>query len=346
MLQLACVWNLAHEAVACVVPSVSQEAGHDARAVEDKRAELGAVPSSSPLSTEEVREIREIGENRGTVPLKGASRQYSGRERADQWQTSPELEELATRWRIQPDRDLYCPIDLRDVRERGAPVSGSVQAIDRRLFMSLHAFTGASDTATVTSALESSGMEGVIYASLTDPRGVVAVILAEDPDVLLHDGRALLGSEPFAGLEPVAGSAMIGRTYGSGHERDLEDWLLHAPRRKLAGPEARWGIWYPLRRSGDFYRLPQSRRGAILAEHGKIGGVFADAGYAEDVRLECFGIDPLDNEYVIGLLGPRLDTLSRLVRAMRCTEQTATYMDRLGPFVTGRRIAHTIRAAS
>ena len=42
-LQLACQWNLAHAPVACVVPTLLQEAGPDARPVEEKRAELAAA---------------------------------------------------------------------------------------------------------------------------------------------------------------------------------------------------------------------------------------------------------------------------------------------------------------
>ena len=60
------------------------------------------------------------------------------------------------------------------------------------------------------------------------------------------------------------------------------------------------------------------------------------------MRLECFGLDRDDNEFVIGLLGPRLDALSRLVKAMRRTEQTANFIERLGPFFIGRRTGHTI----
>src|SRR5690349_2576483 len=43
-MQLACQWDLSHQNVDCVVPTLIQEAGPDARAVEDKRAELAAVP--------------------------------------------------------------------------------------------------------------------------------------------------------------------------------------------------------------------------------------------------------------------------------------------------------------
>ena len=44
MLQLACQWNLAHPTVRCVAPTLIQESGSDARAIEDKRAELAARP--------------------------------------------------------------------------------------------------------------------------------------------------------------------------------------------------------------------------------------------------------------------------------------------------------------
>ena len=49
MIQLACQWNLAHEPVACVAPTLIQEVGDPARPVEDKRAELAAIPSDIRL---------------------------------------------------------------------------------------------------------------------------------------------------------------------------------------------------------------------------------------------------------------------------------------------------------
>ncbi len=45
MLQLACLWNLAQPAVRCVAPTLIQESGPEARPVEDKRAELAALPA-------------------------------------------------------------------------------------------------------------------------------------------------------------------------------------------------------------------------------------------------------------------------------------------------------------
>ena len=39
-LQLACAWNLAHEAVECVVPTLIQEPGEHAKPIERKREEL------------------------------------------------------------------------------------------------------------------------------------------------------------------------------------------------------------------------------------------------------------------------------------------------------------------
>ena len=55
-LQLACAWNLAHEAVETVVPTLIQE--HGGRPVEEQRAELAALPDVR-LSADEVAEIRE-----------------------------------------------------------------------------------------------------------------------------------------------------------------------------------------------------------------------------------------------------------------------------------------------
>jgi Ser/Thr protein kinase RdoA (MazF antagonist) len=106
MLQLACQWNLAHEPVACVVPTLIQEPGHDARPVERKRAELAAVPPSVVLSAGEVAEIRGIGDNTGCMALKGASPEHEGEERPDRWPLSDELVEAGRRWGVNPERDL------------------------------------------------------------------------------------------------------------------------------------------------------------------------------------------------------------------------------------------------
>jgi aryl-alcohol dehydrogenase-like predicted oxidoreductase len=106
MLQLACQWNLAHEPVACVVPTLIQEAGAAARPVEDKRAELAALPAENRLSPEAVERIRELGDNTGSMALKGASPRHEGSERPDGWGLDERLADVARRWQIEPDRDL------------------------------------------------------------------------------------------------------------------------------------------------------------------------------------------------------------------------------------------------
>jgi aryl-alcohol dehydrogenase-like predicted oxidoreductase len=106
MLQLACAWNLSHPPVRCVAPTLIQEDGTDARAIEQKRAELAAVTARSPLSDREVKEIAAIGDNRGGMTLKGASPEYAGRPAADRWGLDSELSAVAARWDIDPGRDL------------------------------------------------------------------------------------------------------------------------------------------------------------------------------------------------------------------------------------------------
>jgi aryl-alcohol dehydrogenase-like predicted oxidoreductase len=106
MLQLACAWDLAHTQVACVVPTLIQEAGPNARAIEDKRAELAALPRERVLGDDEVALIRELGDNTGCMALKGAVPDHEGADLPDRWSLRPEHLEVAARWRIDPERDL------------------------------------------------------------------------------------------------------------------------------------------------------------------------------------------------------------------------------------------------
>ncbi len=106
MLQLGCQWNLAHDPVGCVVPTLIQEAGPRARPVQDKRAELAALPLEPGLSPEDVDAIRALGDNTGCMALKGANPDHAGNQRPDRWSLDERLEEVARRWRIAPERDL------------------------------------------------------------------------------------------------------------------------------------------------------------------------------------------------------------------------------------------------
>jgi aryl-alcohol dehydrogenase-like predicted oxidoreductase len=104
-IQLACQWNLAHPAVECVAPTLIQEAGPQARPVEDKRAELAQLPEQR-LGADEVAAIAAIGDNRGSMTLKGANPEHEGPERPDRWALEPELVEAGRRFSVDPDRDL------------------------------------------------------------------------------------------------------------------------------------------------------------------------------------------------------------------------------------------------
>jgi chlorite dismutase len=218
-----------------------------------------------------------------------------------------------------------------DVVERGA----NRQTSSRRLFVQLQAFGGCRDGKELIAALEPSGLETALYADLNDPAGVGVLALAEEPTVFVTAWRELLGSPPFAGLSRKPELTMFGRTYASGFEPDLEDWLLHRPRRTILNPAWPWAIWYPLRRSGAFSRLAPQEQGAVLREHGTIGRAYGDADLAHDIRLACHGLDTNDNDFVIGLVGRELHPLSHLVQTMRKTAQTSQYMQSLGPFFIG-----------
>jgi chlorite dismutase len=223
-----------------------------------------------------------------------------------------------------------------DLLERGAPVEGVNQTLDARLFMQLQVFTGCLDTGTVVGAVRESGLEAVVYANVNDPRGVGVLLMSEDPGLFVARGRDLLTRPPFPGLVPMPDFTMMGRTYSSGREADLVDFLLHKSRRNALNPELGWAIWYPLRRIGAFNRLSRDEQGKMMLEHALLGRAYGEAGHAVDIRLECHGLDRDDNEFVLGIVGKELYPLSRLIKDMRRTRQTSEFMEKMGPFFIGR----------
>ena len=198
-----------------------------------------------------------------------------------------------------------------DLVEHGAPVRGEPQTLEIRLFVQLQVFTGCLDTTPVVEAVRDSGLEATVYTNLNDPRGVGVLLMSEDPTLFAEAGRALLTGPVFAALTPLPDFTMLGRTYSSGRESDLTDFLLNKVRRHALNPDYPWGVWYPLRRFGAFNLLPRGDQGRILMEHGMVGRGYGDLGLAVDIRLECHGLDRDDNEFVIGLIGPPTSTRCR-----------------------------------
>jgi chlorite dismutase len=225
-----------------------------------------------------------------------------------------------------------------DILEHGATIHGVEQALDLRLYCQVQVFTDCLDTAPVVEAVRSSGLEAVVYANVNDPRGVGLLVMSESPDTFTGAARTLLSRPPFASLTPLRDFTMLGRTYAIGRERDLKDWLLYHARRNALSPDNVWGVWYPLRRIGAFNRLSRAEQGKIMAEHAMIGRAYGEAGYAHDIRLESHGLDRDDNEFVLGIVGPRLHPLSRLIKEMRATRQTSEFIATMGPFFIGRAL--------
>lgn len=202
--------------------------------------------------------------------------------------------------------------------------------------MQLLAFGGCADPPGLARALKQSRVDGVVYEDVNDPHGIAVLSLSERPETFVDVVRPVLASWPGLVLKPEF--AMLGRTYSLGYEPDLRDTLVERPRRTVLNPAWRWAVWYPLRRSGKFAQLPDQEQRTILAEHGAIGMSFGAGDFAHDIRLACHGLDKSDNDFVIGLIGKDLFPLSAVVQAMRKTQQTALYLDRLGPFFVGRAI--------
>ena len=225
-----------------------------------------------------------------------------------------------------------------EVVEQGAPIDGVPQKLDKRLFFQLLAFTDCFDAGAVVKAVSGGGLESVVYLNLNDPRGVGVLVMTEDPGVLAGPARELFLRPPFDSMTPLPEFTMIGRTYATGREPDLEDWLLRKAKRNALNPEYPWAVWYPLRRVGAFNRLSRDEQGKMMLEHAMIGISYGEAGHAFDIRLECHGLDRDDNEFVLGLVSGNLHRLSKLVKDMRRTRQTAEFMEKMGPFFVGRAV--------
>jgi chlorite dismutase len=231
-----------------------------------------------------------------------------------------------------------------DVRERGAPRDGEPQAMDRRLFMQLLVAECRGGGGPVeiqrnlAAALEARGASAVIYEDVNHPAGLGVLSWSDDPAAFVERVRPAFNEPAVAGLHLRPEFTMLGRSYSSGFEPDLEYWLIRRPAETVLNPAWPWAVWYPLRRSGAFEKLDRKEKVSILHEHAVIGKRYGQADLAHDVRLACHGLDANDNEFVIGLIGKDLHPLSHVVQTMRQTRQTSEFIAQMGPFFVGRAV--------
>ena len=227
-------------------------------------------------------------------------------------------------------------LEVPKIDEMGAEKDGVRQTSNKRLFMQLHVFDECRNAEALKSALVSSGLEAVLYEDVMNPLGVGVLFMNHDPEFFVTEVRHMLAHEPFASLQYCPEMTMFGRSYALGHEQNLDEWLLNKPRKTVLNTAWPWAIWYPLRRKGKFEALSQEEKNKTLYEHAMIGMSYGAADFAHDVRLACHGLDTNDNEFVIGLTGKDLYPLSKIIQDMRKTDQTAKYIESLGPFFVGR----------
>jgi chlorite dismutase len=229
------------------------------------------------------------------------------------------------------------PLDLAEKGRR----HGKEISLDRRLFMKFTAFGRCPDAEAAVKTLAEDGIDAALYADINDSQGIGVMVAAEDPEAFVTRLRSLFNRRPFADFTHKPEFDMLGRSYSIGYEPDLEETLLARPRQRLLNPEYRWAVWYPLQRAKKFQTLPADHQRRILAEHGTLAKRYGAGGHAADVRLACHGLDRNDNDFIVGLLGPKLYPLSAIVQEMRKTEQTSQYLDSLGPFFIGRTVWQT-----
>jgi chlorite dismutase len=225
-----------------------------------------------------------------------------------------------------------------DVNEYGGKRDGARQVMDRRLFMQLLVFDVAApaepdrEAKELASRLRDARVASVVYADTMDPRSVGLLTWSEDPSHFVQHVRRHVQAPA---LHARRDFGMLGRTYASGHEPDLEHALLRRSIQNVSNEAYAWHVWYPLRRTGEFAKLEPHEQSQILREHAQIGMAYGAQELAHDIRLACHGVDAGDNEFVIGLVGRDLHPLSHLVQAMRRTRQTSEFIAKMGPFFVG-----------
>jgi chlorite dismutase len=236
-----------------------------------------------------------------------------------------------------------------DVHEYGGKREGERQSMNRRLYMQLLVFDVMSPgekpddiAGRMAELLADRRVAGVVYADASSPRGLGILTWNADPAHFVRLVRPLLAQEPLASAVVRSGYAMLGRTYATGHEPDLEHALLRRPIENVMAESSRWHVWYPLRRTPAFALLDPHEQSQILREHAQIGMAYGAQDLAHDIRLACYGLDAADNEFVIGLVGRDLHPLSHLIQAMRKTRQTSEFIAKMGPFFIGH-VLHRVR---
>ena len=203
--------------------------------------------------------------------------------------------------------------------------------------MQLLVFEYPHDGGHIAADLASAKVPAVVYADTSSPRGYGVLTWSEDPAHFVTHVRPVLAKLPDARFRDEY--AMLGRTYSTGHEPELEFSLLERAIKNVLNEELPWHVWYPLRRSGDFMKVEPIDQSHMMREHAAIGMAYGAQGLAHDVRLACHGLDAKDNEFVIGIVAHDLHPISHLVQAMRKTRQTAEFIIQMGPFFVGNVIA-------
>ena len=123
-----------------------------------------------------------------------------------------------------------------DVWERTKGFGGQpVQAMNRRLFMQLLSYEcdgldPARAIQALGGALDENRASAVIYADVNNPRGIAVLSWSEEPGDFVTRVRPSLSQPGLERLKSLTPLTMIGRTYSTGYEPDLEHWLIQRSR--------------------------------------------------------------------------------------------------------------------
>lgn len=163
--------------------------------------------------------------------------------------------------------------------ERG----GNGQTCEERLYVQLHVLD-ANSSANLPGAreklkkqLETRDVSSVVYDDVNNPRSIGLLTWSTDPSHFVKVVNPILQMGGIGDvLTPRPRWTMFGKTYANGHEPSLVDFLIEKVPRNATRADAPYAVWYPMRRSGDFYMQSPEDQCRMLLHHAAIGKAFAE----------------------------------------------------------------------
>ena len=205
--------------------------------------------------------------------------------------------------------------------------------------MKFTAFGGCADPQAAVAALAEDGVEGALYVDANDPQGIGLIVAAEDPGLLRDDAARAVQPPAVRGVHaqarvrharPHVLDRLRARSRGHAvHEAARQDAEPREPLGRVVSAAAR-------RRS--FRRCRPIISAASWPSTARSRNATAPAGMPPTCASRATASTRTTTTSSSACSARTCIRLSAVVQEMRKTEQTAQYLDSLGPFFVGKAV--------